>query len=272
MKTSFETFAVTVEEKIAHISFNRPEKMNALNDTSWKELKEIFEEVDADPSVRVAILSGEGKHFSAGIDLEMLMGMQKQVENSCEGRMRENLRRFILGLQECVTAIEHCRKPVIASIHGACIGGALDIICACDMRYASTDAYFSLKEIDLAIVADLGVLQRLPKLVGEGFVREMAFTARKVTADEAAEIHLINKSYAAPSTLKAGVMETARQIATKPPLVARGLKEVLNYTRDHSVAEGLNYVATWNSSMLLSTDLQEAAKSMMMKQTPNFED
>ncbi len=272
MKTRFETFRVNVENRVAQVVINRPDKMNAFNAKAWEELQEIFEEIDNSPEVRVSVLSGAGKHFSAGIDLEMLMGMQQQIKDDCEGRMRENMRRFILKLQGHINAIEKCRKPVIASVHGACIGGALDIVAACDMRYCTNDSFFCLKEIDLGIVADLGVLQRLPYLIGEGLTREMAFTARKVSGEEASHIGLSNRAFASEEELQSAVMEIAQQIANKPPLVTRGVKEVLNYSKDRTVEDGLNYVATWNSATILSDDLQKAMMAQMTKKAPEFKD
>jgi len=220
----------------------------------------------------VAILQGEGKLFTSGIDLQMMMGMGDQIHNDCEARMRENLRQVILDLQDTLTSLERCRKPVLAAIHGACIGGGIDLICCADMRYCSADASFSIKEIDIGMTADVGTLQRLPKLVGEGITRELAYTGRKFDAAEALGMKLVNRVFDSREALQKGVHELAASIAAKAPLSIRGVKEMITYARDHSVADGLNYVATWNAAMLLSDDLQEAMMANMGKRAPVFKD
>ena len=179
----------------------------------------------------------------------------------------------MLEFQDTLTSIERCRKPVIAAIHGGCIGGGVDLISCTDMRYCSADAYFTIKEIDIGMVADVGTLQRLPKLIGnQGIVREMAYTGRRVEAAEAREIGLVNRVFDSREALQAGVREVAAQVAAKSPLSIRGSKEMLNYSRDHSVADGLNHIATWNAAMLMSTDLTAAMMAGMAKQTPQFKD
>ncbi|MEZ5585034.1 MAG: enoyl-CoA hydratase-related protein [Candidatus Competibacteraceae bacterium] len=175
-------------------------------------------------------------------------------------------------MQAAFTAVETCRKPVLAAVHGLCIGAGLDLIAACDMRYASAEAQFSLKEVDLGIVADIGSLQRLPRLIGEGLVRELAFTGCDVTATEAQAMGLVNRVFDSPQQLMEGVRDIARNIAAKSPLTVRGIKQIMNYSRDHSVADGLNQVATWNSAMLLSEDSQEAVLAAAQKRTPRFND
>ena len=162
---------LSVENKIAQVRLNRPAKANAMSREMWEELGSAFAWIDALPEARVAILSGTGAHFTSGIDLAMLAGVADQVDDDCEARKRENLRRVILELQDTLTALERCRKPVIAAIHGACIGGGIDLICCADMRFCSSDAQFSIKEIDMGMTADVGTLQRLPKLIGDGMTR-----------------------------------------------------------------------------------------------------
>jgi enoyl-CoA hydratase len=182
------------------------------------------------------------------------------------------LRRLILDLQDCLSSIERCRKPVIAAIQGACVGGALDLVTCCDMRYAAPDAVFSIKEIDLGMVADVGTLQRLPRLIGEGMTRELAYTGRNVDAAEAEKLGLINFKFGDFSRLTVGIREIAQTIAAKSPLAVRGTKDVLNFSRDHSVADGLNYVAGWNAAMLLSADLGECIAAQREKRTAQFGD
>jgi enoyl-CoA hydratase len=259
-----------IEDHVAFVSFNRPEKANSLNETSWKEIEALFDQLDKDPEVRVVVLQGEGRHFCAGMDLSVLMAIRDQNQDDCEGRMREKIRNMILGLQAPINAIERCAKPVIAAIHGGCIGAGVDLICACDMRYATEDAFFTIKEIDMGMVADLGTLQRLPKLIGDGRVREMAYTGRKVSGLEAEKTGLVNSCYPDLDSLNQAVAGLAATIASKSPLSIRGTKEMIRYSRDHSVEDGLNYVATWNAAMILSGDLNEAFRSVVEKRTPNF--
>ena len=262
----YGTLRVSLQDHIVTIRLNRPDKANAMNLAMWHEIRQAFKWVDATPDARVAILEGEGKLFTSGIDLQMMMGMGDQIQNDCEARTRENLRQVILDLQDTLTSLERCRKPVLAAIHGACIGGGMDLIVCADMRYCSADAIFSIKEIDIGMTADVGTLQRLPKLIGEGLARELAYTARKFGADEALHMRLVNRVFESREALQEGV----REIAAKSPLSVRGVKEMITYARDHSVADGLNYVATWNAAMLLSNDLQEAMMANMGKRPPEF--
>ncbi len=269
---SYDTLSTSLEDGIAIVRMNRPDKANAMNLTMWHELRSAFAWVDQTPEARVAVLEGEGKSFTSGIDLQMMMGLAAQIHDDCDARTRESLRRVILDLQDCLSSLERCRKPVLAAVHGACIGGGIDLIACADMRYCSSDAFFSIKEIDIGMCADVGTLQRLPKLIGEGMVRELAYTARRVEADEAHAIGLVNRVFASPEALREGVRAIAATIAAKSPLAVRGTKEMINYARDHSVADGLNYIATWNAAMLMSNDLQEAMMANMGKRAALFKD
>lgn len=270
--SQYETYLVDIDNKIAHVRFNRPEKANSLAQTGWDELETIFKELDLRSDVRVIVLSGEGKNFCAGIDLEMFMGLAQDLGIKDEGRKREALRRNVHRLQAPINAIENCSKPVLAAIHRACVGGAVDIVTACDMRYCTSDAFFSIEEINIGMVADLGTLQRLPKLIGEGIVRELAYTGRRMLADEARERQLVNEVYDDKETMMAEVMQIAETIASKSPLSIRGTKQVLNFSRDHSVADGLEYIATWNAAMLISNDITEAMTAKMTGRPAEFED
>ncbi len=268
----FSTLNLSLADGIAELRLNRPEKSNAMNDAMWQEIRQAFDWIDRSPQARVAILSGEGKNFCAGIDLAMLGSIQQKIAHPDGARSRETLRRLILDLQDCLSSIERCRKPVIAAIQGACVGGALDMVTCCDMRFASADAVFAIKEIDLGMVADVGTLQRLPHLIGQGMTRELAYTGRQVDASEAEGIGLLNRVFASNSALAAAVHELAKTIAAKSPLAIRGLKEVMNYSRDHSVADGLNHVAIWNAAALLSGDLKECMAAQQEKRPPQFAD
>lgn len=266
------SLVITLENGIAEVRLNRPDKSNAMNEAMWQELRQAFDWVDSTPEARVAVLSGEGRNFCAGIDLTMLSSIQQRIAHADPARSREALRRLILDLQDCLSSVERCRKPVIAAIQGACVGGALDLVTCCDMRYATEDAVFSIREIDLAMVADVGTLQRLPQLIGQGISRELAYTGRNVGAAEAQAIGLVNRVFGSISELTASIREIAQEIAKKSPLAVRGLKEVMNYSRDHSVADGLNFVATWNAALLLSADLNEAIAAQQQKRSPRFMD
>jgi enoyl-CoA hydratase/carnithine racemase len=264
--------SIDIKDHIATISLQNAQKANALNRDFWKNFPLEIQKLDENHEVRVIILAGEGKNFCAGIDLEMLTDLQKIIQDKGEqGRIREKLRRWILDLQEIPSVLSACRKPVIAQIQGACIGAGVDIITACDMRYCSADAYFSVKEIDLGIVADVGTLQRLPKIVPEGIAREWAYTGKKFGADIASKYNLVNEVFENVELLQTKVQEIAQIIAQKSPLTIRGTKEILNYAQDHSIQDGLNYVATWNAGMLPSADLLESAMAMMQKRTPKYE-
>lgn len=267
----FTTLKLIFDGPVAKVVLNRPEAANAMNGALWQELPDAFVAVDDNPEARVAVISGEGKHFTAGLDLQEFAAMQG-AEFADDGRKRENLRRKILEMQESFSAIERCRVPVIAAVHGACIGGGIDMISACDMRFSTEDAFFSIHEINIGMAADVGTLQRLPHIIPAGVMRELAYTGRRVSGSEAAAIGLVNRAFASEEEMLAHVAELAHEIASKSPLAIAGTKEMLNYSRDHSIADGLNYVATWNAAMLLSDDLKDAVMAQMSKSEPEFAD
>ena len=210
---------------MATVELNRPEKANAMNRQMWQDIRSVFRWVDETPEARVAVISGRGKYFTSGIDLAMLAGLKDQTNGPCDGRAREKLGRLILDLQDALNGIERCRKPVIAAVQGACIGGGIDLITCCDMRYAAAEAYFSIKEIDVGMTADVGTLQRLPKLVPDGIART-GYTGRRFDAAEAQEIGLVNRVYDSAESLE-GRGEVAATIAGKSPLSIRGIKEMV---------------------------------------------
>ncbi len=262
----------THDAHIAEVRLSRPDRSNAMNDAMWHELRKAFQWADAESEVRVVLLTGAGKNFCSGIDLSLLANVQAVVDHADPARSHERLRRLILDMQDCLSSVERCRKPVIAAIQGACIGAGVDLVTCCDMRYGAVDAQFSVREIDVGMVADVGTLQRLPRLVPDGVARELAFSGRTLDAGEAKEIGFVNRVFEAHEALHEGVTKVARSIAGKSPLAIRGTKEMLNYGRDHSVADGLNYVATWNAAMLMSADLSEAMGALREKRVPKFQD
>jgi len=269
--TQYQAFRVELKDRIAHVAINRPEKVNAMNAAFWSEIVEIFQWIDDTDEARVVLLTGEGKHFSAGIDLQLLAQAASGMGSDI-GRNADRLRRKILTLQASINAVDNCRKPVIAAIQGYCIGGAIDLISACDMRYSTLDAQFSIKEIDMGMAADVGTLQRLPRIIGDGIMRELAYTGRTVDGQEAQTIGLVNRVYPDQPAMMAAVLELAAQIADKSPVAIRGTKEIIRYMRDHRVDDGLEYVATWNAAMLQSADLKVAMAAHMSKQKPDFAD
>ena len=264
-------FAVAIEDKIAHVRLNRPEALNTMIPAFWAELPAIVNRIDEEASARVIVISSTGRHFTAGLDLSVLQGHGSgdKVE---VGRARANLRRAILRLQDALTAIEKARMPVIAAIQGGCIGGGVDMTSACDMRYCTEDAFFVIQETNIGIVADVGTLQRLPHLSPQGMVRELAYTGRRLPAQEAKALGLVNAVYPDQEAMLDSVMGVAREIASKSPLAIWGTKEMLNYARDHSVADGLNHIATWQTGMFQTADTMEAIRARQEKRDPAYDD
>lgn len=268
---NYQSFEVAIDQQIAHIKLNRPEQMNAMNADFWRELPLCMNDLDASGEVRVIVLSANGKHFCSGMDVAVFQDPNTIPLDQEPARMAENLRRVVMQLQACISSLENIRIPVLSAIHGACIGGAVDMICASDCRYCTEDAFFSIKETQIGMTADLGTLQRMPKLIPEGVVRELAFTGRDMNAQEALQYGLVNKVFANQSELLEGVMSVARQIAMNSPLAVSGSKEMLNYSRDHSVEDSLKYVATWQAGMFRQQDLMTSFSAKAKKQLPEYE-
>ena len=266
----YSTLALCLDGHVLDICLNRPSSANALNAEMWVELQQAFEWADATPEVRVVILSGEGKHFCAGIDLSMFGAIH--AEHADPAIVAEQFVAHVRGLQRNLQSLQACRKPVLAAIHGACVGAGIDMVCYADMRYSEASAKFCVKEIDIGIVADVGTLQNLPALMPEGLVRELAYTGRNMSAEEARGAGFINAVYPDRDAMMAGVREIAQTIASKAPLAMRGTKQVITFTRDHSVEEGLEYVALWNASMMSKLEVQEAMTATMEKRAPKFND
>nr|WP_122672766.1 crotonase/enoyl-CoA hydratase family protein [Pseudomonas viridiflava] len=266
----YQTFLVELNDNIVHVQINRADKINAMSEAFWTEIIEIFQWIEREDEVRVVVLSGAGKHFSSGIDLKMLASVAGQLGKDA-GRNARVLRRTILDMQASFTAVDTCRKPVLAAIQGYCLGGAIDLVSACDMRYAAADVQFAIREIDMGMAADVGTLQRLPRIIPDGIMRELAYTGRMVEADEALRIGLINQCFTDKAALLDGVMAIARQIAEKSPIAIEGTKQMIGYMRDHSVDDGLEHVAIWNAAMLQSADLKLAMVAQMSKQKPVFD-
>ena len=267
----YKCFDVSIEKGIATVTLNRGEKLNTMIPAFWSELPKAIGEINSSGEARVIILASTGKHFSAGMDLAVFsMGAgDAQAEG---GRVRANLRENALHLQDSFSCLEKARIPVLAAIQGGCIGGAVDMVTACDMRYASEDAFFCIQEINIGMTADVGTLQRLPKLIPEGVCRELAYTGRRMHSDEAKSVGLVNEVFSDQASLLDGVMEIAEEIASKSPLAIWGSKEMITYSRDHSTSDSLNYIATWQSGMFQPADMKEAFQAKAESRPSEFDD
>ncbi len=268
-------FDVEIDHGVAHLRLNRPDELNTMNVAFWSELPELVSEIDAAASARAIVISSTGRHFSAGMDLSVFTGGGgllgdpgvKEV-----GRQRAHLWSMVQKLQDSFTVLERVRLPVLTAIQGGCIGGAVDMVCAADMRYASADAFFCIQEINIGMTADVGTLQRLPKIIPEGIARELAYTGDRMSAARAREVGLVNEVFDDHESLVAGVLEIARRIATKSPLAIWGTKEMINFTRDHSVADSLRYMAGWQAGMFQPGDMMEEFGAKAEKRDAQFEE
>ncbi len=271
----YECFEVTIANKVAHVQLKRPDAFNSMIASFWTELPQIVREIDASASARAIVISSTGKHFSAGMDLEVFSGGSSLSVGpgvTEEGRKRAYMWMMVQHLQDSFTALEQARIPVLCAIQGGCIGGAIDMVSAADMRYCSADAFFCVMEINIGMTADVGTLQRLPKIIPEGIARELAYTGDRMPAQRALECGLVNQVFEDHDSLVEGVLEIAGRIATRSPLAIWGTKEMINYTRDHSVADGLRYIAGWQSGMFQPADMFEEFAAKGEKRAPIFEE
>lgn len=263
-----ERVAVGIAEGVAHVELARPDKLNAMDRDMFAAIGDTFRALGRDPAVRAILISGRGKHFTAGLDLEYA---SKQFPPSQDpGRAAEARLRHIEWLQDAFNAVEQARPPVVAVLHGGCIGAGVDLASACDLRVASADAFLQVAEVDVAITADLGTLQRLGYLIPHGVLRELTYTGRRIGAEEAARYGLVNRVEADREAALAAGMELARTIAAKSPLAVAGAKRSLNHSRGRTVEEGLRDVALWNAAALVSADLTEAIQARLGKTEPRF--
>lgn len=269
----YACFEIEIQDKVAELRLNRPNELNTMTRAFWSELPRALRELDASAKARVLVLTSSGKHFTAGMDLSVFAGPSVGAPGATElGRARESLRRTVLELQDSFNAFEQIRMPVLAAIQGGCIGGGVDMVSACDARYCTKDAFFCVQEIHLGMAADVGTLQRLPRLIPSGMARELAYTGRRLPAARAKEIGLVNEVYDDAEALRKGVMQVAREIADHSPLAIHGTKEMLNYTRDHSVQDSLLYMAAWQSGMFQPADMKECLSAKSEKRAPVFDD
>jgi len=272
LEQSWKSLRVAKSEPgIVTVTLTGPNKGNAMGPDFWREMPALFTALDRDDQVRVIVIRGSGDHFSYGLDLVGMMSeLSPLITGSPLAAGRAKLLRLIEDMQQACDRVARCKRPVIAAIHGWCIGGGLDLASACDVRLASRNAKFSLREVRLAIVADVGSLQRLPRIIGAGHLRELAYTGKDIDAARAERIGLVNDVFDTPEAMFAAADALAAEIAAQSPLVSSGIKQVLDYCEDKSTADGLRYVATWNAAFLQSNDLAEAVQAFMMKRAPVF--
>lgn len=268
---AYDTFDFSVADHVARIVFNRPDKANAMVLPFWQEMVDVFAEIEDRPEIRAVVISSTGKHFTGGLDLAAFAGIAGEMLQGDRGRVGEQMRRTVAEMQETFAVIDRCRVPVLAAVQGGCIGGGVDLISACDMRYCTQDAWFCIQEINIGMTADVGTLQRLPHLMPSGLVRELAYTGRRLPAEEAFRAGLVNTVFDSQDAMLAAVLEIAKTIAAKSPLAVHGTKDMLNYTRDHSVADALNYMQVWQAGMFLTGDLMEQMQANQQKRPAKFD-
>ncbi len=271
----YDCFDVSISDRVAHLQLKRPDELNTMTPAFWTELPTIVRELDADSSARVIVISSTGKHFCAGMDLSVFTGGTQLASGGGVkeiGRQRAHLWMMVQHLQDSFTALEEARMPVLAAVQGGAIGGAVDMVCAADMRYCSADAFFCIQEINIGMTADVGTLQRLPKIIPEGVARELAYTGDRMPAQRALEVGLVNQVFDDHESLVSGVLEIAGRIATRSPLAIWGTKEMINFTRDHSVADSLKYMASWQSGMFQPADMLEEFAAKGERRDPSFEE
>jgi enoyl-CoA hydratase/carnithine racemase len=272
---TFSCFDVQINDNIAHIILNRPEKRNSMIPAFWDELPEIIKDIDDNTRARVIVISSTGPHFTSGLDVSSFMKAESddpKEQRAARIRAGSDFYATVKNMQDSFTSLEECRIPVIAAIQGGCIGGGVDLITACDMRYATEDAFITIFETNIGMTADVGTFPRITKLIADGIARELAYTGRRMPAAEAKDAGLINKVYANQEEMMKNVMAVATEIAGKAPLAITGCKRMMNYSRDHTVADSLDYIAIWNASMLQREEIFEAMKANAEKRPGDFVD
>ncbi len=265
-----QCFALTEQDHIAHLVLDRPEAMNTMHPLFWRELDEALTKVHREGTARALVISSTGKHFSAGMALETFAGNNLMDDATPEGRAA--IFDVVTDIQTTFTKLETLRIPVIAAIHGGCIGGAVDMVTACCIRYATVDAFFCIQEINIGMVADVGTLQRLPKLIPLGVVKELAYTGRRMPAAKAREYGLVNEVFDTQAAMLEAAMQCAREIAAKPPVAIWGTKQVINYTRDHSVEDSLRQIGWVQGAIWSNANVRESVTALKEKRTGTFND
>ncbi|MBP6013377.1 MAG: crotonase/enoyl-CoA hydratase family protein [Alphaproteobacteria bacterium] len=272
--TAYTCFNVETKDKVAHIQLKRPEAFNSMNRAFWNELPAIVHAINDEGKARAIVISSTGKHFSAGMDLSVFTDGQGVAGSGGEtGRLRANLRAEVHRLQNTFSCLDEARMPVLMAVQGGCIGGAVDLSTCADMRYATKDAFFVIQEINLAMTADVGTFPRLCHLLPQGLVRELAYAGRRLPAKKAYDLGFVNELFDSQEQMLAHVLELAGEIASKSPLAVHGSKVMINYARDHSIRDGLDYIATWQAGMFNPTaDMMESFKAKQEKRAPVYDD
>ncbi|MGH3734165.1 MAG: crotonase/enoyl-CoA hydratase family protein [Micromonosporaceae bacterium] len=271
LDTELKSLRVERTGHVAEVTLLGPGKGNAMGPDFWAELPEVFAALDADPEVRAVVLTGSGRNFSYGLDLPaMLPQWGEALAGGAQAGPRTEFLREIRRLQDAISSLARCRKPVVAAVSGWCIGGGVDLISAADVRLASAEARFSIREVKLAIVADIGSLQRLSGIIGEGHLRELALSGKDIDAARAARIGLVNDVHPDQEAVLAAARELATEIAANPPLTVYGVKQMLNESREPAIEAGLRHVSAWNAAFLPSEDLMEAVQAFVEKRPPAF--
>ena len=270
---TYECFEVTEIGKVTHVQLSRGDNLNTMIPAFWSELPKIINAISDEGKARAIVISSTGKHFCAGMDLSVFTsgGLESGAKIE-KGRRNALTRGSALHLQDSFTCFEKARMPVLTAIQGGCVGGAVDMVTAADMRYASEDAWFCIQEINIGMTADVGTLQRLPKIIPEGVARELAYTGRRMSAKKAYEVGLVNQIFSTHEELVEGVLDIAGEIATKSPLAIWGTKESINFTRDHSVADSLNFIATWQAGMYQPQDMASVFEAQSKNEEAEFDD
>ena len=273
LKKTHDCFTVSVEDKVAHIILSRPQAMNAMNQAFWNELPAIVNEIDATAAARVIVISAQGKHFSAGMDLSVFNQDGAVSHNKVDRHVAaEAFRSNIKQIQSSFNALEDARIPVLIACQGGVIGGAIDMISAGDIRWCTKDAFFCIQETNIAMTADVGTFPRLQRYIPEGWVKQMAYTGERLPAAKAKEIGLVNDVFESHEEMMEHVLGIAKEIASKNPLAVTGCKVQINYGRDHYTADALDYIGVWNSGMLPPSHMQEAFAAKAEKREPEFPD
>lgn len=266
-----QCFDLRLEGKIAELILKRPQALNTMIPEFWRELPAIVHALDDAATARVLLIASTGKHFCAGMDLSVFAaGLGPEGQDPFV--RAEAFRHQVKALQNTFSAVAHSRIPTIAAVQGGCIGAGVDFVTACDIRYATADAFFQIAEINIAMTADVGTFPRLCKLIPDGWVRELAYTGRRLPAAKAKEIGLVNEVFASQDEMLIAARETAREIAARNPLAVTGSKVMIQYARDHSEADALDYIATWQTAMLAPPHMAEAFAAQAQKRAPIFPD
>ena len=270
----YKCFQISVANHVASLVLSRPDELNTMSRDFWVELGDVLEEINRNSDIRVVVMSSTGKHFCAGMDLNAFANGVDNIPDDKkpdDARIGEAVYRVAKELQEYISTLEKIRVPVIAAIQGGCVGGAVDLVTACDIRLASSDAFFCIQEINIGMAADVGTLQRLPRIIPDSKMREMAYTGRRMYAEEAKDTGLVSDTFESQEKLLDAANKLANEIASKSPVAIYGLKAVMNYSRDHNVNDSLEYNALWSGAMLSQKDMTEAMTANMEKREASFD-